>query len=198
MKYDIGLKKLLELASTLKEEHAFPKTILLILCFWKEKGDNALDLFLSQNPTYIKLIEQLEKKRFIIKYMPNYTNETVALFFSHLFVSEGTNSKDLLKEYNKLWAGKMGQGGTGNKYLLLDVEKNTNSFYEFIQRNPNMNINDMKKAVTSYFSTLKSDNDVYQYAVKSSKFLEKIDSYLPSKKIKSSITEVENSYYSDL
>lgn len=200
MKYDITARRLIELTKTIKGEHPFPKATLLLLLLWKEEGDNAIDYFLSINPTYLKLLDNMEKENLLIKGKINVENSTVSAFLSNIIIMNNrTDAKELLNVYNTLWAGKMGCGSSGNRYILLEIQKNREEFLLFLERNPEITAEDIKAAVNSYFTTLKKRNDAYEYALKSNNFLEhKIDSYITKKRTNTNITHVEDSYYTDL
>ena len=200
VKYDIKLSKLIELSGLVEGDNAFPKLLLVLLTLWKEDEDNTIDLFLSKYPNYIKLLEIMEKDKWLIKKEINYDNAQIIKILENLYTPSGIDSKEMLKEYNKLWAGKMGKGSSGNKYALLEIDKNKEEFSNFLERHPEILVDEMRNAVLDYFSTLKNVGNVYEYAYKSNTFLaDRIDSYITKKhKVVNTLTEVEGSFYRDL
>jgi hypothetical protein len=99
-----------------------------------------------------------------------------------------------------MWTGKLGVGSSGNNYVLLEPEKNKAEMELFLERHPEVSLDDIRSAVKSYFSTVKSMDNKYMYAFKSNTFLaNNIDSYLPSKQVKmNKMTVVEDCYFKDL
>ena len=132
--YDITVKTLLNISGKIEGDDAYPKVNMMLLSLWKEKeNDNALDLFLAKHPKYLKLLEIMEKEKILIKGKLNMDNKIVITFLSYLVTDDSKGATNMLKEYDSMWAGKMGCGSSGNIYLLL--ADNREAFLEFIKNN---------------------------------------------------------------
>lgn len=201
MKYDVKTQKLAELSFCLNTTNAFPKVFILFLLLYKEQGDSTFDIFMSKYPRYLRLIEEMRDEKYLdSKNEVNRLNPEVAEIISKISTERGTDINDYLKEYNSLWLGRLGMGSSGNVYNLLEPEKNRKAMLEFLERHPEIAVEDIKFAVNSYFSNLKNNGNKWLFANKSNTFLETvIDGYLPAKgKEKSIMTKVEDAFYLDM